>query len=218
MKKILIFTDSLGLPRAYPEVTLFEETWPELFRRNYPQLELHKVCLGGATTKEILGQIDYHKLFNPDLVIVQVGIVDCAPRFLTRKELLFMRLLPFSKYILKSLNNKNVKRIRGVTYTSKKQFKSNIEKINKSFDCKVVFIGILPASFHYENQLPGVIKNITDYNHLLSQYEFLDTNGFPQEGIMSDYHHLNPLGNQILFESLKTKLNILYPQLNYNSE
>src|SRR5688500_17972440 len=87
-KKILIITDSLGLPRAVPEVCSYEQTWP--FLLNNAGYQIHQVSIGGATVSELYRQLEYHYLFLPDLVIVQSGIVDCAPRALGKFESLLL--------------------------------------------------------------------------------------------------------------------------------
>lgn len=42
MKKILIITDSLALPREKPEICAFEDTWPELLKKN-KKFQIHQV-------------------------------------------------------------------------------------------------------------------------------------------------------------------------------
>ncbi len=69
MKKILVITDSLGLPRKDPEECLYENTWPILLKKN--GFIIHQVSIGGATIDQLYRQVAYHKLFNPDIVIIQ---------------------------------------------------------------------------------------------------------------------------------------------------
>lgn len=207
MKRVLILSDSLGLPRSFPEICKYEDTWPVLLKDSYL---VHQVSLGGATTKELVGQIDYHESFNPDLVIVQVGIVDCAPRFLRRKEQALIRLFPFHKKIFEILNTPEFKRRRKITYTNINDFQNNIQLINDKFASKVVFLGILPSSNEYEKMLPGVSDNIKNYNNILAQNKYINLEDVPLNGIMSDYHHLNSFGHKIVFNKIKEFLNTFF--------
>ena len=123
--KILILTDSLGLPRFEPEPCFFEETWPILLKEIYSNI--HQVSIGAATSQIILKQVNYQKAFNPDLVILQVGIVDCAPRFMTRKELDLTYALGIFGKGLRFLFNRNwIKKLRNISYINE-----HIQKIKR---------------------------------------------------------------------------------------
>lgn len=80
----MILTDSLSLPRVFPEKCKFEDTYPYLLRRM--GLHVHQVSIGGATSDTLVSQLHYHLPFNPKIIILQVGIVDCAPRFARKSE------------------------------------------------------------------------------------------------------------------------------------
>jgi hypothetical protein len=202
--KILILTDSLGLPRNKPEFCSFEDTWPVLLRSN--ERNIHQVSIGAATSLVLLKQITYQKAFNPDLVILQVGIVDCAPRFMSNKELdLTGALGAFGKGIRFLFNRKWIKRFRNISYINEVDFKCNILKMKHSFDCPIVALGILPASSEYEKILPGVTNKINSYNTILEQTfeSFLNSNKILDcNGIMTDHHHLNKDGHYFLFKKI----------------
>lgn len=200
--KILILTDSLGLPRNKPEFCSFDDTWPVLLRKN--GRNIHQVSIGAATSQVLLKQVTYQKAFNPNLVIIQVGIVDCAPRFMSNKELDFTGALGACGRVLRFLfNRKWIKKLRNISYINEVDFKKNILKIQNDFDCPILALGILPASSEYENILPGVTKKINLYNNILEQNfkYFLSTNEtLDCNGIMKDHHHLNKTGHYYLFK------------------
>ena len=77
MKKLLLITDSLGLPRLFPEKTEYEDTYPNLLKKHFIIMQYSK---GGGTIIELYEQTGYFKAFEPDVIILQSGIVDCAPR------------------------------------------------------------------------------------------------------------------------------------------
>lgn len=127
MKRVLILSDSLALARTKPEICLYEDTYPAFLKKGF---EVHQVSIGGATSADLLKQVHYHKSFNPDVVILQVGIVDCAPRFISRKELDFTYAIgAIGKGLRYMLNKKWIKQIRKISYINKAEFKENLNKI-----------------------------------------------------------------------------------------
>lgn len=212
MKRVLILSDSLGLPRDNPEFCSYEETWPVLLKEHGNLL--HQVSIGGATSGELLAQIFYHKVFKPDITIVQVGIVDCAPRFATKYELAILKKIPIvGKWLLKLMNKKSVRAFRNITYVSPKKFECNISEILKRLNhSELYFLSILPASSDYEHTLPGINSNIDKYNLILkglSGEKYIDLSAIPMNGIMSDGHHLNAIGHAFIINKLLFKLKIL---------
>lgn len=204
--RILVFSDSLSLPRSQPETCLHEQTWPELLRKKG-----YEVCLsaiGGATVKDLLKQTFYfqdRRYF--DLVVVQCGIVDCAPRFAKRWELKILQSLgKFGSWGMKLLNRKSIRNLRKLTYTSEKNYREGIQRLENAFDTPVVFVEILPASSSYETQLPGVSKNIEVFNTILRSRRHISMKDIPTNGIMSDHHHLSAEGHAYLADRILNQL------------
>ena len=204
--KLLLFTDSLSLPRTEPEVCLHRDTWPELLRQ-----QGHEVCLsaiGGATIKELYRQTFYYKKTTYfDAVIVQSGIVDCAPRFARRWEIKLLQQLPLiGKKVLQSLNNTRVRRIRKLTYTTPKTFDRYLSLFASHFSCPVYFLSIAPVLDAYEMQLPGIRDQVQRFNGLIENYPSIDLSDLPADGLMSDFHHLNTKGHRFLVEKITKQL------------
>lgn len=208
-KRVLVLSDSLALPREKPEVTKYEDAWPALLAKS--GYEIHQVSIGGATSEDLLKQCSYHLSFRPEIVIIQVGIVDCAPRFMTQFEIACCRRIPIiGKFFIKLLNRKLIKRIRKVTYVKLERFERNIQKMYSSFtEARVLLIGILPGSDEYEGQVPGVKKNIEKYNAVIRhRYNgYIDVSDIDRSGIMSDFHHLNTYGHKCIYEKIMKVLN-----------
>jgi hypothetical protein len=206
-KKILILSDSLALPRKYPEVCNYEDTWPQIIKRE--GFEIHQVSIGGATSQDLLRQCHYHAAFNPDVVIVQVGIVDCAPRFMTKPELSMCRQIPFvGTKIINLINKPWIIKRRKITYVKHTNFSRNVMEISRCFkDVEVFFLGILPACDTYEKTLPGIKKNILQYNKILQKNaKYLSLDHIDNSGIMSDFHHLNSKGHQLVYNKLRATI------------
>lgn len=214
-KKILIIGDSLCLPREKPEHVNYQQTYPFLLKQ-IGGVEIYQLAIGGGTIADLFDQISYYKVVKPDIVIVHSGIVDCAPRALSRLERDFVA----SNRILTVFFNRFVsiyklRKFRKITYVNEKTFKHYIEQIVYSFDyAQLVWIGILPASIEYEKKIPGIIRNVVRYNEIIRSqsqsiaFKFLNTDSIVNEGIMSDHHHLSAVGHQWIFEKLKNILNL----------
>lgn len=212
MNKILILTDSLGLPRDVPERVHFEDTWPHHLKDE--KTIIIQLSLGGATSSDLCAQVHYYKNLNPDVVIVQVGIVDCAPRALGYYENLIFkrwRLTGFLCQIALSHFGKSIRNIRNISYTSPLQFRKNVICLLNCFpNSKMLFVGILPANNSYEQQVHGIQNRIKQYNSILKdtcQDSYIDMCDIPCDCIMSDYHHLNVNGHKFLFDKVRSKLN-----------
>jgi hypothetical protein len=201
VQKVLILSDSIALPREKPEAVSYECTWPYLLRKHY---DIHQVSIGGATIRDLFKQVNYQSVINPDVVILQCGIVDCAPRFMSRFEKDFYSRIPFlGSRLIKSLNNPNVRNFRRITYTPIRQFETHCDKIIKSFNGRSVFaLGIIPASDEYDKILPGIVGNVNSYNKVLASSfgaRFISLNDYPLEGVMLDFHHVNRLGHEFIY-------------------
>jgi hypothetical protein len=217
--RILIIGDSLCLPREKPEYVDYCQTYPALLKQT-GCVELFQLAIGGGTIVDLFDQISYHKLVKPDIVIVQSGIVDCAPRALGRLE----RDIIASSRILSEIFNRffpvnKLRKYRKITFVNEGTFKYYVNRIAKSFvGVELVWIGILPANIEYESKLPGITLNILTYNEIIRSqseslaFKFLDTNSILKEGIMSDHHHLNSVGHKYIFEKLSKILKLSLKQ------
>jgi lysophospholipase L1-like esterase len=208
--RILILSDSLPLPRVKPESCFYEDTWPELIRQANI---IHQVSIGGATSSDLYRQCPYHVSFNPDVVIIQVGIVDCSPRFLTKTEQEVIKKIPvLGKELIRLMNKRWIRRTRSLTYTRIQLFKNNIQSMIQYFkNSRCIVIGILPSNSQYEHQLPGATKNINLYNKVLEEVgaSFISLKDIPKHGVMTDHHHLNSVGHKYISDEI---LRILTPR------
>lgn len=210
--RVLVLSDSLALPRKYPEICAYEKCWPQLLASSN-QYKLHQVSLGGATIDEIKFQATYHVLFEPDIVILQSGIVDAAPRSLSKYERIRLSKVPvFGNHILKFCNRNKVRlrKWRKISYTKIDVFENNAKLIRDLFpNSKVLALGIVPAQVGYEETVPGIIKQVKRYNACLNRVFgecFISLDGMPKDGVMSDYIHLNSRGHEYVHAKLLSRL------------
>ncbi|MBI3519742.1 MAG: SGNH/GDSL hydrolase family protein [Bacteroidetes bacterium] len=213
MTKILVITDSLGLPRPTPEIVKYNETWVNKLSELY---RVHQLSIGGGTISNLFSQIEYLKMFEPDFVIIQSGIVDCAPRALTKFESEFFNKFKVTKKILNLYLTKDrtekLRKKRNKTYTSFEDFEKYLNLFAKEFGDKLYFVGILPGNENYEKKVPGVVGNINKYNALIQVtaiHNFISVDDFCQDDIMTDYIHLTKKGHQKLFERIVKTIPII---------
>jgi hypothetical protein len=204
--KILILPDSLSLPRSTPEICHHTDKWPERLRKLG-----HEVCLsaiGGATIKTLFKQTFYFGNTGYfDLVIIQSGIVDCAPPFARQREVKLLKATPvLGKTLHNALNTNFIRGIRDITYTIPNTFKEFVDKFDASYTCPVWYIPVLPASPAYEQRLPGVSKNIERFNQLLPAERIIDIKELTSNDLMSNFHHLYSKGNQVITNAIIQKI------------
>ncbi|SHG94692.1 SGNH/GDSL hydrolase family protein [Flavobacterium defluvii] len=202
--RILFLTDSLSLPRKYDQGEVnYEDTYIHLLKKKYPELVICDFAMGGARITDLVGQCFYYKQFKPDLVFIQCGIVDCAPRSFTVLEKVLIDKFRL-RYITKFFDKK-LRSLRNCTYTNRKLFLDSLIQIKSSFEHIPLYsLGILQICDQYEMIVPGIKKNAKEYNDLLKgQTQFISNDDFPLDGIISDFHHLNEKGHQLIFEKIE---------------
>ena len=205
--KVLILTDSLSLPRADKNETVFyEQTYPYLIKKKFPEITFLTIGIGGATISDIIRQIDYYKVFEPTIFIMHCGIVDCAPRVFKKWESSLLKKLKFD--FLFNPFTSTIRKYRKLKYTSAKLFDIKCRLILKTFsnsNTLLYAIDILPAHKNYEILLPGVSKSIKLYNSILNKhFNIISVQDFDlSKDVLTDYHHLNSSGHNKLFEKIE---------------
>lgn len=164
--------------------------------------EIAHIGIPAAPITELYRVATYYETFKPDFVILQSGIVDCAPRALTRLELEFVKRLRM--YRLVRPMSELLRKMRRISYTKLEQFEQTLEALKQHFSPgQLVAIGILPGCEAYEKAVPGITQQIRSYNEILSKHtRFISTDMYPSEAIANDFHHMTPTGHALLAETL----------------
>ena len=208
MKKLLLITDSLGIPRTYPEIVMDDDCWTHKIAHSLPY-KTYIYSREGMTSKKVVNDLTrYLSAYEPDVVILQIGVVDCAPRALSYTELKIIRSIPiFNKYIHKIIKKYHTYLIkkRKIVYTSKCDFRENISKIKSHYkNKKVIIIPICQTSDEHEKKIPGFKRNVSEYNKILKEFDsVLNPYGEHQEILMSDGHHINNNGNNLVYKCVQ---------------
>lgn len=214
MKRVLIFSDSLALPREKPERTVLEDTYPYLLKKHF---EVYQFSKGGGLVTDLQEQAHYYKNYSPDILILQCGIVDCAPRaYSLREEYLFKLFKPLSfirNVISHTITTRKLRRYRRKTWTHINDYRTIITNIIKIFPNTACYaLSILPANTEYESLVPGISENITRYNMILKEIfnnNLIDLSDITKMGgVMSDYHHLNEKGHMIAYQKIMQQINV----------
>ena len=212
-KRVLVISDSLALPRNRPERTLYEETYPFLLQNHFTVLQL---SYGGGTIKEILHQASYYTSYNPDVVIIQSGIVDCAYRafpLFVDKGATYSKILYFYKRVIaRIIPPRFLRRHLRIRYTSPSEFKLALDDLKSKFAKSIIVaVGIVPASDEYEKLVPGIKKSIIQYNTIIKDSKsvdyFIDLGKMSLNCVMSDHHHINKNGHLYIFKAIESIFN-----------
>lgn len=197
--RILILGDSLGLPRPHrmndysPEETnlavSYEQTYPSIIQRqllleNTSYFEVINRSKRSCTIRDIANEFsDYLFFYQPDIIVLQVGIVDCWFRE-GKKQ--FVNSYDFKNYL--------------DSIISRLQFRTN---------CKLIIVGISPTSVKMDKRYAGLNDEIKKYNDIYikcvdyNQIFYVNLEEFINpfnlsEYILPDDHHLNPKGNKLV--------------------
>jgi len=228
--KIVILADSLALPRPESVGNITHEaTYPYLLdqslRRQWGSMAPQVIERGmrRRTIENVLDEWAEMVVFKkPEILIIHVGIVDCAPRVFRRRESRVVeRLRPvwLQKLIL-SFAHKHRRRIvtfRQRVYVPPERFQSHVrdvcEKARADGVKSLVFINILTPPDPLEARSPGFKANVETYNRILQAaanepwIQLLDLNGLVRsEGratvLLGDGIHLNERGHDMLASEL----------------
>lgn len=209
---VLILTDSLAFPRSEPEAVSYEQTWVALLKRRFPEIDFVHCGRGGATIEDLFKHSAYyHGTIKPALVLVQSGIVDCAPRALSVIEQQVLQRLPIVGPMLLALVRRNAARLRrwrGMSYTSLANYEAWVQAFERLF-ANVHWIGILPADAEYESRVQDIGAAVNRYNGVLLRRNYISTADFSSRDIMSDHHHLNAAGHRRLAARLAETIQLV---------
>jgi len=220
---VLFLTDSLGYPRVEPAGTAAKDFWPYKTRDKCEASNLKSSLFffdmkGGRHTSSLLVDVDNHILaYKPNVIVLQVGIVDCYPRSLKKVEQQILTRIPIvrnlSKYIVKKFY-KQIVLARNITYVKPSTFQNNLVELKSKFPGVTwIVLPIAPAnrSWQIKNQL--VKDNIQKYNSALKKifgasylealYKFADVECL----FLRDHHHLSSYGHDVVSDAVFSKLN-----------
>ena len=206
-RKILFLTDSLGLPRPDKSI-LADETWCQQVAKDaVGDFEFFFQLHGGLHTKELMliRNQGYLGGYEPDLIVLQIGIVDCSSRVLGEKAKAIISRIPIINNLVRNFIKKFHRPLsvwRNFTYVNREDFKKNLLNLKSSFANKqFIVVPIAPPTSGFIEMMPRIEKNISDYNMILKEVfskgfqEELFSGESPENFLLHDHYHLNKKGH-----------------------
>lgn len=219
--RVLVVGDSLSIPRSG---CAYEDTWVYKLKWAHPSWDVISQCEGGSSTNVLLLEraatgANCLSLYRPDMIVLQLGIVDCAPRLFRQGSLIqkILRRIParLSDYAIEWIKKHKGRRPE-YAIVQPKQFRSNLDYY---FQCCaeagvgcVVVIAIAYPDARMISKNPGVVASIQLYNQiyreLSKKYPFVCVVEPLNEAISNsglygeDGYHLNEKAHEIIWRSI----------------
>jgi lysophospholipase L1-like esterase len=230
--KIVILADSLALPREEDGNKIsYEATYPFLLDQSLRERLKERAPLviergmRRRTIEYVLDDwLEMVELRRPEVVVVHVGIVDCAPRvFLRREGQLVEKVRParLKKFVFDFVHRhrRRIIELRPRVYVDPVRFRNLVKQvIQKARACDVrslVFINIIVPPEEMEKRSPGFQENVLKYNRILNELvddewvSLIDLNSLIAGAggatkLTVDGIHINETGHEMLAQELET--------------
>ena len=221
--RFVVLADSLAMPRTDVRC---EPTWAYRLEAALREAGITAVVVScGArrrTADMLLADFTEHVVFKePTDIVVQVGVVDCAPRIFSRR----MRRYLNSRWVPPALRSavirhRSARRARIVgrdplrrVYTTAARFAAVFDEFGSRLQrlpwgIRVYVVPILFDESALEPRSPGFGKNVAAYNAILAQFsarhgaDWIAPEGWLEphrhRAFGADGIHLSALGNEVL--------------------
>lgn len=219
--KILCITDSLGLPR--PGV-IYEDTWFSMVKRASPQYDFISYFVRASTSKLLRGSNEKDWMYGesllfykPQIVIIQLGICDCAPRYMRENTIYYKMIIrlpafiqnPFWK-LYKATHDRTIKKAHVSITAFRKNLEQYIEMAQKEGVEKLIYIKIATSSEIATSRSPQLDYAVKLYNEQLDQLNqmypniltTIDPLHSPCNTHYVDGYHPNEKGNKLVAKEL----------------
>ena len=174
----------------------------------------------GLTTKQVFQNLDYYLLYGlqPDMVVLNIGIVDSYPRPLPvnlNKLLNCLQIGGGIEYMLKKTKlYYKLADVFNFREVDEKKFEYYLENIIKKINTKILLLGIVkPSKILLRSKLAKT--NIIKYNNTMHKMAlknknvcFIDTYSLiGEEDTIYDGYHLNLNGHLKYYSVIKRHIN-----------
>jgi lysophospholipase L1-like esterase len=226
--KIVVMADSLAMAREGETNVAYEDTYPCLLDQWLRQRfgsQAPMVIERGMRRRTIEYVLDewYElvELRKADVVVIHVGIVDCAPRVFLRRERQFVENLRPSfvrEFVLGNVHKhrRAIVNMRKKVYVPPDRFTALVAQVTAKASKlrSLVFVNIITPPVEMNERSPGFIKNVGVYNEILKAQA--DTNGVHLidldsmiknaggvEQLTVDGIHINQAGHKMLAKEIE---------------
>jgi acyl-CoA thioesterase-1 len=228
--KIALYADSLGLPRQ--NKVKYEERYLYLVQEKLQEslglrkIEIKDRAKGAATIEDLYTQFCHDNSYYDlpgDLLILQTGIVECAPRPVNEKTRKIISKLPIwlRERVIKFIHNnrrKLIERNLGLVRMDKNKFQnlySEFLNYASKLYKNIFVISICPTNPAFEKRSPGFTNNINKYNEVIqteisklaaenvfyiniNKTIMLDYANIDKYILKEDGHHITPMTHAII--------------------
>lgn len=227
--RILIIGDSVAIRIRPPRKIIDELTYSEIVAKERPQDIVQNEALGSTVVPFKMEEID--KIINkqPDIIIINWGIVDACTRPVSRSLYTFLNTQNpssslFITVIKKAFNLTEKKFRRELTllrgkrsWTSAKAFQTKymrlIQHLQKDTRSQIICLSINETNSRVENFLPGSKNNIILFNSIIKKLtiahsiNYLDTSKIVSIEEIPDGIHFNAEGHRKIGEAILKVIN-----------
>lgn len=222
---ILCVADSTALPRSRVH---YADTWISLLKKKYPKYDFicnfqraatSRILVESGLTEDGIRGADTLEFYSPQIVILQLGIVDCSPRYLTHNSILFkvVKTSPqciqniFWK-IWKTIKKRSIKKADVLPLQFLKNIDSYLKRCVHNKVSNVIIIKIATPSQSIVKNNPLFLEATKHYNgiydKLIENYPFItvvDPLKKGEEFYYVDGYHPAKSGHELIFEELDRK-------------
>jgi len=230
MKRVAIIGDSNAMPR---EGAVYEHTWPYKLKQRFTDLEFLDFSRRASTSRRLVEEgggyagvkpgADLLEHYMPNMAIIQLGIVDCAPRLLNPNGIAF-KVINNTGSKLKSIIYRELKKILkrdpSKVYVDIKDFSANFNSYLQRaqlISCKVIILLIAEPAHRFIVKNPPIKRNIAIYNQEIVRLSYLYDNCIvikpfevdDVENCLLDEFHYNWKGHAFVAERIGKVLNAI---------
>lgn len=223
--KILVLGDSLAFPRHTKGQSL-EHAWPDLVANRIPGSVLWQRARAANMSSGVLDEARELNFFFGDtvpfdVVVVQVGIVDCCPRPVPASVLRFLRGFTAGVRIAAMIDKHHgfLVRLRARPWIAAPVFAANVAgavAALRKLAPRLILLAIAPPRHHLLENAPGVEGQVRLYNQVLRRVVeqhprgtlFVDpySDSNPDLLVLADGHHLTAKGHASVASALVAAL------------
>jgi acyl-CoA thioesterase-1 len=215
--RALIIADSLAMPR---DDVGYEQTWPAMLVDRLPAITWVNRAQRLSTTARLNDEgnqgADCLEFYKPGLVVLQLGICDCAPRVLHRRTAAVVHRLPFGLGArLPAWLERRRGRKSSNCFIPLAAYEANLRAYLARaavHGARVIAISILPASRLLISKNPLVVGQISAYNAVLDRLA-LELDNFQVlhpfhaaaalDCLFIDGYHVSEQGARVLVDGLE---------------
>ena len=214
--RVLCVGDSLGLPR---KGCPYEKTWFFKLAKKYPNIEFVDYFKRGLVLTETVNLYNmYYTDYKPDIVIIQTGICDCAPRYLNSNKLFWKLLLNllghlgFESYfwkIIKFIFSRRENCVYTKVDVFSQLYRNLIEKFIANGVKKIIVVKIGHAAESVAANNCYFNSNVDKYNNIINKiavekkdHIIIDPLHNVHEDLFVDGYHCNSNGMEKVYHDL----------------